>query len=188
MNAVSTRFAPAAIFAALCAATLASAPAAAEDPKKQDDKKDENVLLSPTERTLDDDDKKSIRETLNKQLAKVLESCVASYPRPEFFTTLSVQFDLRKSGDLRGGYVPSGAVDSNLYVASDEERSKLEEAGSFARLVVSSDRDLERCLKKGTREFGTEVSRASGRVSAVYTVKWKGKKAKLEATTFEVTK
>ena len=154
-----------------------ASPALAED----------NVLI-PSQMELNDEQKGELQELLDKKLSKVVKTCVGSYARPEFYTSLQVQFELRKSGELRGGYVPGGVVDSNMYVKSDDDKAKLEEEGSFTRLVVRNDRDLERCLKSGTRSFETKLNRYSATVNATFEVSWKGKEPALKSTAFEVVK
>lgn len=148
----------------------------------------EGAVIIPSRMELDDEQKVELQEKVETALAAALQKCVAKYPRPELFTTFSVRYDLKKSGDLRGGYIGGAAPDSNLYVKSDEEKAKLEEEGSFARLVVRSDRDLERCMSKSTRQLDSGLDRYSAEIDATYTVAWKAKKPSLTATTFEITK
>lgn len=154
-----------------------TSPAAAED----------NVLI-PSQMELTDEQKSDLKDMLAKKVGDAVKECIAVHPRPEFFTSISLQFDLRKTGELRGGYLPGGAIDSAMYVKSDEERDKLKEEGAFARTVVRKDRDLNRCLKKATRSYDTKFDRISAHVDATYTVTWKGKTPSVEATTFEVKK
>lgn len=149
---------------------------------------EDQAVIIPSQMELTDEQKADLQKLLHKKLQVVVKTCVGGYARPELFNKLTVQFQLRKSGDLRGGFVPAGVVESNMYVKSDEERAKLEEEGSFARMVVRNDRDLERCMKKGTREFKTEFSRIAATVDATYDVSWKASTPTLKESTFEVTK
>lgn len=171
-----------AISTMLLASTLSSSSAAEDGTGQQ------GGVLIPSRLELTDEQKQDLQTILNKKLTAAVNSCVGNLPRPEFFTSLSVRFELRKSGDLRGGYISGGAVDSNMYVASDEEMEKRKEDGSLARIVVRNDRDLDRCLNRETREFDTEFSRYSARIEATYAVVWNGKDPGLTATNFEITK
>ncbi len=163
----------------MCACLLVGAPLSASA---------QDTVLIPSQMELSEEQQKDLQAHVDKELLKVVTTCVGKYDRPEFYTSLSIGFELRKSGELRGSYVPAGVVDSNMFVKSDEERAKLEEAGSFARLVVSSDRDLERCMMKATREFSTKLDGYTAEVAATYSITWSGKKPTMTASEFLVTK
>ena len=168
---------------ALAIAGLSAGSAFAQEGESEDE-----AVIIPSRMELDDEQKAELQKKVEEDLAGALKKCVAEYPRPEFFTSVLLEYELRKSGDLRGGYVGGSAPDPNLYVKSDEERAKKEEEGEFTRMVVRNDRDLERCMKKETGGFDTGFDRFSATVSADITITWDAKKPTLEVTRFDVSK
>lgn len=144
-------------------------------------------VLAGTTAELTDEQKADLEASVTKRVGPIVKKCVGEFPRPEFFTQLSLKFELRRSGELRGGYMPSAAIDSSLYSASDEEREKLSADGSFAQVVAVGDRDLERCLKTETRTFDSKTSRIAAKVTLVYDVKWKGKTPTLTIQQYDIT-
>lgn len=165
--------------------TALCVPAVAQE-TNGDDGEHESVLI-PTGRTLEEDQLEELKGKVVAHLSKALEKCIATYPRPEFFDAVVVRYELRRSGDLRGGYI-GGAPSPGLYVKSDEERAKREKEGTFTRMVVRKDRDLERCMKRATRGFDTGLDRYSGTLNADFAIAWEGKSPTLTANTFEVKK
>lgn len=145
-------------------------------------------VLIPSALELNEEQKADLRRVVEAELTDAVKTCVAGYPRPEFFTTVYAQYELKKSGRLNGGYIGGDAPDSNLYVASDEEREKLERAGSFTRLVVRSDKEVDRCLKKQTGKSDSGLSRYAAHIDGAFEVSWKGKVPKVTATKFDVEK
>lgn len=143
--------------------------------------------VMPATLELGDEQKAELKRTIEEELNAALKACVAGFPRPEYFTVVYTEYELKRSGRLTGGYIGGDTPDSNMYVESDEERSRREEDGSLARIVVRSDKQLDRCLKKETGNVDTGLNRYSGRISATYSVKWSGKSAKISATDFTVT-
>lgn len=153
----------------------------------QDNPKKGSVLI-PSELELTEEQRAALQQAVSKEVESALQKCVATYPRPEFFGSLAVDYRLKKSGRLTGGYIGGAAPDPNLYVKDDAERAKLESEGIFTRRVVVNDRDLERCMKKATGNVKTELQRYSASLTAAFDVAWSGGKPKLTATQFEITK
>ena len=170
------------LFAALLIIAV-SAPALAQDkPTKK------GSVLIPSGLELSEEQKVVLQEAVTAEVERALQKCVATYPRPEFFAGLSVDYRLKKSGKLVGGYVGGAAPDPNLYVKDDAERTKLESEGALARLAVVNDRDLDRCMKKSTGKVETGLQRQSASLVAAFDVAWSGKKPKLTPTQFEIRK
>lgn len=143
-------------------------------------------VVIPSENTLSDEQKDDLQNALNKAVTPIVKKCVGDFPRPQFFTQVMLQYDLRKSGELRGGYLPSIAIDSSLYSKTDEERDKLTADGSYARIVAAGDRDIERCLKMDTRTFDSKTSRVAAKVTIIYDVTWKGNTPTLKVQSYDV--
>lgn len=167
-----TRLIPLWAIITLCVAATASAQ--------------ETPVEIPSRLELSDVQKKELQALVRKELEGVVKTCVGSYPRPALFTTVAVTFELRKTGVLRGTYIP-GLVDANVYVASDEERAQREADGSLARKIVSGDRDIERCFQRGTREIDASLDRYAAVIDARFDIQWKGSAPKLTAADFQIT-
>lgn len=175
------------IYIAILLATFTALPAFAQD-GQSDGEAEEGSVFIPSNQTLDDEQKDELQKELAEEVTAALKKCVAKYPSPQNFTEVVTEYDLKKSGKLVGGYVGGAAPDPDLYVASEEERKKLEKEGAFTRKVVRNDRDLERCLKKATGRLDSGLDRYSAKISATFGVSWKGKTPTVEATTFDVKK
>lgn len=172
--------------AVMVAALAVSTNAVAQEGEGEGKGKGEVII--PSELELTDQQKADLQKSIEIELASALKECVAIHPRPEFFTSLVVEYRLKKSGKLTGGYLGGAAPESSLYVKTDEERAKLEEEGAFARLVVRNDKDLERCMKKQTGKADSGLSRYSAAITGTFDIAWNGKTPKLTASQFEVKK
>ncbi len=166
--------------------TLAAVTAMTAAPATAQEKK-ESVII-PSEMELSDEQRADLQKMVEKDVTDALSKCIGGYPRPEFFAKVFVEYTLRKTGQLRGGYIGGNAPDPNMYVASDEERAKQEEAGSFTRMVVRADKDLDKCMKKNTGKADTGLDRYSAKIAAEFEVKWSGKTPTVTAKTFDVAK